>query len=504
MDYSLAWLREPDASPAVGDLLCGLIRDIRLILIHPDLGNAAKLAAITEQVDLLAPPPGPYSSGAQSAALIVALLARNPSPATLLFEELAGEQIRVDLADRVDRPLTAAERHELHVSPGSSGHHRIGRLRTVTSGLVVAEVTSLVIPWRLPNTVRTALGIPGPDDPMPCPSDLPLGKALADLGARREPLGARLVRDATGIMSDGCVVLELSARIWLGDVPVALASERVTAELCHRATGRLASSRLALSRDVAWAGLLPLAGSAGAGLGLGPAWVVGLLGIWWNVPMTMPVCSVVLPAIGLRIAAGPVELRGLTDDLIGRLCELAAKGTRAPGAPPFTPTPWTLAPPQEVPLLLAQAFWARRADFSAAKWTASLAAFADGELTGFVSLMAKDYLVTRTASTASWLGPEFHGRGIGTAIRRVLCAFAFDHLGAEYLTSDAYADNPASLRVSQKLGYTELARTRLARLGAPVTSVELILTSGRLVRYSHPLTVYGLEAFRHSIGLCAV
>src|SRR5215469_6693702 len=173
MDYSLAWLREPDASPAVGDLLCGLIRDIRLILIHPDLGNAAKLAAITETVDLLAPPPGPYSSGAQSAALIVALLARNPSPATLLFEELAGEQIRVDLADRVDRPLTAAECHELHVGPGTSGHHRIGRLRTVTSGLVVAEVTSLVIPSRLPASVRTALGIPGPDDPMPCKSTLP-------------------------------------------------------------------------------------------------------------------------------------------------------------------------------------------------------------------------------------------------------------------------------------------------------------------------------------------
>jgi hypothetical protein len=258
MDYSLAWLREPDASPAVSDLLCGLIRDIRLILIHPDLGNAAKLAAITETVDLLAPPPGPGSSGAQSAALIVALLARNPSPATLLFEELAGEQIRVDLADRVDRSLTAAECHELHVSPGTSGHHRMGRLRTVTSGLVVAEVTSLVIPRRLPASARTALGIPGPDDPMPRPSALPLGKALADLGARREPLGARLVRDVPGItVSGGSVVLELSARIWLGDVPVALASERVTAELCWRATARLASARLALSRDVTFVGLLP-------------------------------------------------------------------------------------------------------------------------------------------------------------------------------------------------------------------------------------------------------
>jgi hypothetical protein len=256
MDYSLTWLREPEASPAVGDLLCGLIRDIRLILIHPDLGNAAKLAAITETVDLLAPPPGPDTTGAHSAALIVALLARNPGPATLLFEELAGEQIRIELSDRVNRPLTAAECHELHVSPGSCGHHRTGRLRAVTSGLVVAEVTSLVIPWRLPASTCTALGIPGPDDPMPCPSALPLGKALADLGVRREPLGARLVRDAPGVtggrgsVHDGDMSVESSALMWLGDVPVALASERVTAELCRRASARLASASMA-SADLA-------------------------------------------------------------------------------------------------------------------------------------------------------------------------------------------------------------------------------------------------------------
>jgi RimJ/RimL family protein N-acetyltransferase len=220
---------------------------------------------------------------------------------------------------------------------------------------------------------------------------------------------------------------------------------------------------------------------------------------------TSPAASVpvesVLPALGLRITAGPIELRGLTDDLIGRLGELASKGTRAPDAPPFTTTPWTLALPEEVPLLLAQALWARRADLSPAKWTASLAAFADGQLAGFVSLMTKDYLVTRTATTASWLGPEFHGRGIGTATRRVLCAFAFDHLDAEYLMSEAFTDNPASLGVSRKLGYTELARQRMSRLGEPATSVELMLTSDRLVRYEHPLTVTGLEAFRRSIAL---
>lgn len=249
MDFSLDWLREPEAEHALGDLLCGLIRDIRLILVHPDLGSAAKLAAITETVEVLAMPSAPGADrargGAQSAAVVVALLARNSGPATLLFEELAREQIRIELAGRADRLLSAAECHELHVSPQSVGHHRAGRLRAVESHLVAAEVSSVVIPWRLPVPTRVALGIPCPGEPMPPPSTLPLGKALADLGVRREPLGARLVRDPAAGAS-GCIAVESSARMWLGDVPVALASERVTAALCQRAASRLAHVRQAV------------------------------------------------------------------------------------------------------------------------------------------------------------------------------------------------------------------------------------------------------------------
>src|ERR1700678_101324 len=94
---SLAWLRDPETEPALGVLLCGLIRDIRLILVHPDLGNAAKLGAITQTVDHLAPAPGPETSAAPAAALVAALLASGTGTATALFEELAGEQIRIEL-----------------------------------------------------------------------------------------------------------------------------------------------------------------------------------------------------------------------------------------------------------------------------------------------------------------------------------------------------------------------------------------------------------------------
>jgi hypothetical protein len=237
VDESLAWLRAPETQPALGDLLCGLIRDIRLILTHADLAAAAKLGAITETVDQLDPPSGPAASGAQAAASVVALLARNTGPATLLFERLTGEEIRIELTGSGDRTLTAAERYDLQLGPGADGHGRTGTLRTVGSGLVAAEVWSVVVPGRLPAAARTALGIPGPGEPAPPPTGLPLGKALASFGVRREPLGARLVhQDSLG--SGGGVSVCSSARMWLADVPVALAGERVTAGLCARAAAR--------------------------------------------------------------------------------------------------------------------------------------------------------------------------------------------------------------------------------------------------------------------------
>jgi hypothetical protein len=234
VEESIAWLRAPETEPALGELLCGLIRDIRLILVHSDLGSAAKLGAITETVDQLAPPPGPWARGAQAAASVVALLARNAGPATILFEELAGEEVRIELTRCADRALTPAECRDLRISPGAHGHERRGTLRTVNSGLVAAEVSSVVVPGRLPASARTALGISGADEPAPPPSDVPLGKALAGLGVRREPLGARLVRDSTRIPG-GRMSVSSSARMWLADLPVALASEQVTAELCRRA-----------------------------------------------------------------------------------------------------------------------------------------------------------------------------------------------------------------------------------------------------------------------------
>lgn len=57
MDESLARLRDPSATATLADTLCQLIKDIRRIIMHPDLQNHAKLSAIERAVDELAPPP---------------------------------------------------------------------------------------------------------------------------------------------------------------------------------------------------------------------------------------------------------------------------------------------------------------------------------------------------------------------------------------------------------------------------------------------------------------
>lgn len=215
----------------------------------------------------------------------------------------------------------------------------------------------------------------------------------------------------------------------------------------------------------------------------------------------MTMATVALPLLALRITAGPVELRGVTDDLLGPLAELATD-IHDPDFMPFG-FPWSLTPAAEMPLSVAQYHWGKRASFSPAKWSADFAVFYEGELVGSQGFMAEDYLVKRGGETGSWLSRRFQGRGIGTAMRQVICAFLIDHLDAEYITSSAFTDNPASLAVSRKVGYTDNGDDHFNRLGKHAVMHRIILEPANLIRYKHDLTVQGLPEFRKSIGLDA-
>lgn len=209
----------------------------------------------------------------------------------------------------------------------------------------------------------------------------------------------------------------------------------------------------------------------------------------------------VLPMLGLRITAGPVELRGIGDDDLVTLAELAGRGVHPAERTPFV-YPWTDVDPGELPLRFAQYHWRKRAEFSADAWVLNLGVWHEGVLVGVQGLDTEKYLTTRSGETGSWLGLEHQGRGIGTAMRQAMCAFVFDHLDAVQITSGAFTDNPASLGVSRKVGYRENGVVRRERRpGEVATTVELLLTPEDFVRGEHPVQVRGVEAFRRSIGL---
>lgn len=207
--------------------------------------------------------------------------------------------------------------------------------------------------------------------------------------------------------------------------------------------------------------------------------------------------------LGLRIRSGPLELRGLTDeDLVG-LAELARRGIHPPETMPFN-VPWTDAPAAELPLNLLQYHWRSRADFTPAAWDLHLGVWRDGVLLGTQGVSTSDFLVTRTGETGSWLAREHHGQGVGTAMRRLLCAVLFDHLDFAEVTSGAFLDNPASRGVSRKVGYRENGVRRLRRReGELALNVALVLSPDDLVRDEHPIEVEGLAALRRLIGLDA-
>jgi RimJ/RimL family protein N-acetyltransferase len=205
------------------------------------------------------------------------------------------------------------------------------------------------------------------------------------------------------------------------------------------------------------------------------------------------------PPFALRIQAGPLVLRPITDDVLPALIEVAAAGVHDPALMPFY-YPWTDAPADRLPLEFAQYHWRTRASWSREAWTLELAVEYEGAIVGCQGVTTRDYLITRTGETGSWLGRTHHGRGIGTRMRQALCAFLFDELGAGEITSGAFTDNPASLGVSRKVGYRADGTARLARRGELAVNQRLVLSREDFVR-GEPIEVSGAGVFRRFIGL---
>ncbi|MCW0215663.1 MAG: GNAT family N-acetyltransferase [Pseudonocardia sp.] len=193
-----------------------------------------------------------------------------------------------------------------------------------------------------------------------------------------------------------------------------------------------------------------------------------------------------------------LELRPDDDEGLLELVEEAYRGIHPPERMPFLES-WTDADPRYLGRGMLQYHWSERAAFAPEKWTLHFLARLDGRVIGTQGMTGVDFGVTREVDTGSWLGQRFQGRGLGTEMRAAVLAYAFDVLGAEHARSDAFADNHASHRVSEKLGYHRDGLRRLAVRGKVVDNTRL-----RLPREDFRRPAWELQVEGHTPALAAL
>jgi RimJ/RimL family protein N-acetyltransferase len=207
------------------------------------------------------------------------------------------------------------------------------------------------------------------------------------------------------------------------------------------------------------------------------------------------------PLFGLRLRTPRLELRVPDLDDLGALGDLAAGGVHDPERQPFAAA-WTDVPPEQAARSTVQWQWHQWSRWSPDDWELGFVVAAEGRVIGTQSLGAKQFATLREIGTGSWLGRHHQGRGYGTEMRAAVLDLAFDGLGAEYATSEAFADNEASYRVSRKLGYADNGVDRHVVRGRPVVGRRLRLDrAGWAAHRRVPVAVAGLAPCLPMFGL---
>ena len=81
----------------------------------------------------------------------------------------------------------------------------------------------------------------------------------------------------------------------------------------------------------------------------------------------MTALAELFPPLALTVSAGPVMMRGISDEILPELCDLARRGIHDAGEMPFY-FPWTDAPEADLARNTAAYHWRSRAEFSPGQW----------------------------------------------------------------------------------------------------------------------------------------
>ncbi|MER0476986.1 GNAT family protein [Streptomyces sp. Edi2] len=206
------------------------------------------------------------------------------------------------------------------------------------------------------------------------------------------------------------------------------------------------------------------------------------------------------PLTQLTLTTPDLVLRVPNETQLDDLAQVAADGVHPPGILYF-PQPWASGTPEQTARNVLQNHWWARGDWHEDNWRLLLAVFHDDQVIGQQNLSARDFRITREARTGFWLGQRFQARGFGTQMRAAALHLAFACLGAERVTSTAFADNAVSRHVSEKFGYAPNGIRRFAVGDRLVEEHQAIITAEQWRGQSHqPTLVEGFDACQHMFG----
>lgn len=163
--------------------------------------------------------------------------------------------------------------------------------------------------------------------------------------------------------------------------------------------------------------------------------------------------TAIWPLYGLVIRTARLTLRPPDEADIAALARALVPGVQAPESPRFQ-AGWLYAASPERERQLLQTIYGAVSRWTPDDWELNLAVFLGDKPVGMQSIFSHGFGVTRAFGTGSWLTLPHQGQGIGTEMGRAALALGFAGLGAEEAYIGAWADNPASLRVMEKLGYS--------------------------------------------------
>lgn len=217
--------------------------------------------------------------------------------------------------------------------------------------------------------------------------------------------------------------------------------------------------------------------------------------------MVPPKIRQIWPLFDLAVRTPHCELRYPTPESIAALLVLPDEGIVDPGVAPFVRS-WHTEPSPERERNSLRWYASGISSFSPEDWHLEMVVHVDGEVVGAQMLAAKDFPALRSVNTGSWLVRRAQGRGIGTAMRQAALELAFGGLRALEAHTSAFADNPASNRVSEKVGYVVAGERRALRDGVVAISRQYVISAERWQQVRPgDVEIVGLEPCLAMFGL---